>query len=352
MKALFVSNNWDQEVFVPEPMGIPRHDQLKGSWAEQLIECAGRVCYDAVGSGRPSGEYHKNLLLTQKHLSVAEHVHFTIEADLPAIVLHGIPDYSIAFSEEFGGMARYTFNLRHALEWPNNLLTHASRFSRYVERWDAVMKQVAFSLLPNVLEEPQMGPTDALWKFVPPIYDEEKFVTLFLEDSLVWSLEMNRHRFNISQRSGRFCDQTDRDDCIHPLLKAYLNQAGFLALNQEDGEKLWCDVKEGVTVDAINARTKLGNAIGSHLTQSKMVYMAVVEHLQPWLMDQGFDKITARKQARSAARYYLGQGLSTEKLFSASLRGWRHIFEMRCSPHADAAIATLMTQAQKLVFPN
>lgn len=53
-----------------------REDQLVGTPQEQLIEAAGRTCYDSMGKGRPSGEYHAHLL-DAEHGSVLEHVTFT-----------------------------------------------------------------------------------------------------------------------------------------------------------------------------------------------------------------------------------------------------------------------------------
>jgi thymidylate synthase (FAD) len=61
---------------VPEEMGSPRHDQLKGRDAQKLIELAGRVCYDSLGKGRNSEEYAKHILETN-HGSVMEHAQFT-----------------------------------------------------------------------------------------------------------------------------------------------------------------------------------------------------------------------------------------------------------------------------------
>lgn len=51
-------------------------DQLQGSSGAQLIEFAGRICYDSLGKGRPSSEYHQHIL-ESGHGSVTEHVSFT-----------------------------------------------------------------------------------------------------------------------------------------------------------------------------------------------------------------------------------------------------------------------------------
>jgi thymidylate synthase ThyX len=67
-------------------------------------------------------------------------------------------------------------------------------------------------------------------------------------------------------------------------------------------------------------------------------YDRVVKALIPWLLDRGVDKGTARKQARGAARGYLGNALYTELVFSASVAQWKRMIAQRCSAAADAEI--------------
>jgi thymidylate synthase ThyX len=50
------------------------------------------------------------------------------------------------------------------------------------------------------------------------------------------------------------------------------------------------------------------------------------------------DAFTARKQARGAARGYLGNALFTELIFSASVAQWRRILAQRLNAAADAEI--------------
>lgn len=348
MKCELVFNN----VTTPRPIPpsvwkAPLPGQMVGSGTEQLIELAGRGCYDSLGSGRPSREYHQHLLEV-KHYSVHEHVHVTIETDLPACIWHGIPDYTLVRTVD--RRTRITLNLRHCLEWPDNVVYRSERGDgeEMINRWGNLLREVAYALMPNVLPKPPESGED--WELMVPEYDTEQFITLFLEDSLVWSHEQVRHRHNISQRSGRFCDQTDRDDCIHPLLREYLNEAGYLALNPEDGHNLWRQAAPSVDGDEIRERTQLGNAIGSHLAQAKFIYAAVADRLQDWIArNKKMDRTSARKQARSAARYYLGSSTSTEMLFTASLRNWRALLAKRCSPAADAAINDLMEQARRVI---
>lgn len=116
---------WDgtDEVRVPEAMGKPRDDQMRGTAREQLVELAGRCCYDSLGKGRSSTDYAKHLL-DVGHLSVLEHAAFTVEFHLddgawskvaslflnrPSLWVRVIPDQ--VFS------VRVTMNLRHVREF-------------------------------------------------------------------------------------------------------------------------------------------------------------------------------------------------------------------------------------------
>ena len=54
--------------------------QLQGTPQEQLIEIAGRSCYDSFGRGRQSSDYHAHLLESE-HGSVLEHVSFTFRIE-------------------------------------------------------------------------------------------------------------------------------------------------------------------------------------------------------------------------------------------------------------------------------
>lgn len=313
---------------------IPPHQMQGKTAAERVIEIAGRGCYDSFGSGRPTKEYLRNLILEQKHGSVLEHVHFTllVDRELPVGLFLGVPDCS--FHEVVGGALRCTFNLRHAFEFPNNLTCRSDfdpHWGAYKQRWANVFRAVLGCLLPSVYEPLD---EDEPWHFSAPQTDTEAHVTLFLEDSLVWSHEMVRHRFNMSQRSGRFVDQTDRDVCTHPLTRDYLDESGNFSFEDEEFKQ----------------RRALGQAIGSLIAQSRLVYDMAVNQLQPYAADKlNLDKTPARKQARSAARYYLPNGLSTEMTFTASIRSWRGIFAQRVNPKADLAIYELMGAAKSLV---
>lgn len=60
------------EMIPQEKDAIQHKKQLQGSDCACLIETAGRCCYDSLGSGRPSAEYHQHIKEVG-HGSVTEH---------------------------------------------------------------------------------------------------------------------------------------------------------------------------------------------------------------------------------------------------------------------------------------
>ena len=95
--------------------------------------------------------------------------------------------------------------------------------------------------------------------------------------------ELVRHRVGvaISQRSTRYVDENESEWIWHPLIEAY---------NRENGHKP--GVHECIT----------GAACAQVQAQAQGAYKIVVGILQDWLTSKGVDKLTARKQARGAAR--------------------------------------------------
>jgi thymidylate synthase ThyX len=84
--------------------------------------------------------------------------------------------------------------------------------------------------------------------------------------------------------------------------------------------------------------------IAESIAADRRTYDTTVSALQSYLISKGLDKITARKQARGAARGYLGNALASEMLFSAPVSGWRWIISQRASRLADAEIRTIYCQ--------
>ena len=299
-------------VSVPKDMGTPRQDQLEGRPAEQLSELAGRVCYDSLGSGRNSKDYHKHIL-SVGHGSVMEHFHFTVQIrDKQSKFVEELLNRPGVFVRVLPDSIRVTVNLRAVIEWRE--ANPESTSCEVGERMVAAARDVA----PTIMGMTDTGirPNENGWEILPPETEDEKWVTLFLCGSRGMSYEQVRHGdwTAISQRSTRFCDETGSEWVLHPLYSIYLNET--------KDEDLKDEVKFAVDT-------------------CRELYASMTHRLQDWISSKGVDKLTARKQARGAARGYLGNSLYTELVFSASVRQWKRMLKQRCSPGADAEIRKL-----------
>lgn len=141
--------------------------------------------------------------------------------------------------------------------------------------------------------------------------------------------ELIRHRVGvaISQRSTRYVDEAESPWVDHPLVDAYLEAS-------DD--------------------TELKAAIQAAKDAGRKAYRETVKALEIWLNAQQVDKATARKQARGAARGYLGNALETELVWSANIRALLHVIKERGSIHADAEIRELavkLAQIMKIELP-
>jgi thymidylate synthase (FAD) len=152
---------------------------------------------------------------------------------------------------------------------------------------------------------------DHLVKVVEPSFMNEIHVSAWLCGSRAWSHEQVRHRMQMSQRSARFCDESESPWHMHPLLAQ--------------------DAQSRVLFTAIEKA-------------SKRAYNIVVDRLQADMMNKGLDALSARKQARGAARGMLGNALETQMIFTASLNEWLHIFRQRLNDAADAEIRVILSE--------
>lgn len=138
--------------------------------------------------------------------------------------------------------------------------------------------------------------------------------------------ELVRHRVGIaiSQRSTRYCDESESDWAWHPLLEAALREAQTCG---DGGIEDWGD--------------DLRHKVDNEKACCQATYGDIVLFVEGYLAARGVDKLTARKQARGAARGALGNALATELVWTANLRALRHFLEQRCSEFADAEIRLL-----------
>lgn len=323
---------WDggEEVHVPSEMGKPRADQLLGTSRERLVELAGRVCYDSCGTGRNSSDYHKHIQEVG-HLSVLEHAYatFHMEGNVDPVIFLNRPGLWV--ERALGGGWRVTANPRSILEWNRWSCPGASKVQvELAKEFGRELRGMASPLYPQIVREIEDRDVVGIPPFilceksaVEPQSDEERWVTMFMIGSRGFSHELVRHGdfTAISQRSTRFVDEDGSPWIDHPLVQEYV------AFHKNKYGQDMLDVTSLVKVSAGSA------------------YRHVASHLQSWLIERGVDKFTARKQARGAARGYLGNALQTELIFSASVGQWKRMLRMRCSAPADAEIRAVFSQA-------
>jgi hypothetical protein len=268
---------WDggDKIRIPDEMGKPRADQLQGSVFEQLSELAGRVCYDSVGSGRTSPEYHKHIKEVG-HLSVYEHTHMTVEIFMPLGVLSGIflnrPGLWVVPTKM--DSFRVTFNPRNILDWDawsdgmgvDDLVGKPSDYK--IGHILAYHAEQAYPMMvtPREREKDHVAWIKEHSKVVSPIGEEEKWVSMFMVGSRGFSHELVRHgdRTGISQRSTRFVAENESEWIDHPLVQEYDKH---LAKTKSVG-------------DAANFMGRIYE--GKNL--AKKIYGEVVDTLQPWLV--------------------------------------------------------------------
>lgn len=324
---------------IPEEMGKPKTGQLQGMPAEQLSELAGRVCYDSLGKGRDSQEFHKHVLEVG-HLSVYEHFHFTVVIELslgpndygtvrpgPLLYLYqAVANRPGVYIKPYGHRGvRLTVNMRSVLDWARfteQFVPKDTSQETVAKALGDALENIATQLAPMVVtpKRPVCSQTVEIGfglkmpvANMEPEDEHEKWATLFLSGSRGMSHEQVRHGdwTAISQRSTRFVDETDTPWVEHPLLEAY-----FIQTNNEPLKRRQLDLIE----------------------QARSVYRETVDSLEKWEIEKGVEKISARKQARGAARGFLGNALTTELVFSASVWQWKHMLRQRCSAPADAEI--------------
>jgi thymidylate synthase ThyX len=296
-----------------------RDDQMQGTVAERLAELAGRECYDSLGKGRGSADYHKHILEVG-HLSVLEHFNFTVELPLSGENVSSFLNRPGTFVSIENGIFHVTLNLRCVLDWGkwNN------------QGFNAVFLALAYyarELAPQIF--PVLQATDGTiltrkplnTALVKPDHTEAEWVSLRLVGSRGFSHEMVRHRFRtaVSQRSTRYVDESTSPWCLHPLVLEFIKQE--------------------------NPSMGISDTAYLCMKGAKEAYDQSVVLLEPWLIEKGVDKATARKQARGAARGFLGNALQTSMIYSASIAQWRRILALRCHPAADAEIRMIMADA-------
>lgn len=321
---------WDGDVKVkpPEEMGQPRADQLLITTGEVLSELAGRVCYDSLGRGRSSQDFHKHILEVG-HLSVYEHFQITVRysGSYDPRIFWNRPGIWV---ESDGDAVRLTYNPRVVLDWhkfENGAVGEHAMGNLYSYHLE---KACPYIVLPKARDADKLAFIESFLSVVPPRNDHEKWISLFMAGSRGYSHEQVRHgNFSaISQRSTRYVSEDESPWVDHPLVQDFLASDDVLPWDA-DGR-----IRGALTQTLIDTKA-----------MARRTYSHVVEQLEKWLINRGVDKLSARKQARGAARGYLGNALYTEMIFSASVAQWKHMLRMRASDGADGEIRAVYVEA-------
>jgi hypothetical protein len=196
---------------VPSEMGTPAGNQLQGCAFENLVELAGRVCYDSLGKGRNSRDYHRHILDVW-HGSVWEHVVTTIRVRAPFQ-----PGIANELMRKPGVWAEYLLdkwviclNLRAMLEWKRD------------EYFYNTICNVVEELCPMICEESDLitdpDGDDYFWEFMDENDKgrESLYISLYMTGSRGFSHEQVRHHWQcaVSQRSTRCGVRTGAGCCF------------------------------------------------------------------------------------------------------------------------------------------
>lgn len=304
---------YDGSMMPKNILGEPRHDQLQGTAREVVAELCGRICYDSLGQGRSSEQYHKHIKEVA-HLSTYEHTPLTY------VLL--VEDMSV-YPRLLNILSRRGINVENIGDNKfeisisfRALIEHSQYKDNKGRAFFHKAIELGRNLAPQILGEPEYYPLNDCTLFVTePTREANQWISIYMQGSRGFSHEQVRHRFAISQRSTRYVDESESDWEMHPLIYRYLD-------TQDD--------------DLIQ-RDKISLVESS----CRDLYDNLVKELQEFLIKQKVDKLSARKQARGAARGYLGNALSTEMIFSAPVEMWHRLIKQRCSRFADAEIRSL-----------
>lgn len=345
----------EEKLNIPLEMGEPIvGHHLTSTPHDNLIELAGRVCYDSmVPKSRNSTDYHKHIIEVQ-HTSVWDHVVFNMDIDpalcyaadtnfeaictimahcanRPGVYTRYIPerwarDGLEAWTYKQRASIRVTLNLRALREWskfnPEVLLLDKTSADALQETF----RQHAKRKCPLAMQDFQPSrERDGHIQPVAPSHPEEIYITLFftrVSRGLSHELVRHRHMAGISQRSTRYCDESESNWCVHPLMRG-------LPESQE--------------------------AFDTVLSIAKGGYKVVNNEVKAALLAKGADKFTALKQARGAARGLLGNALETELVYTTNLAQWKRMIAQRANPAADAEIRETFEEVKALLtseFPE
>jgi flavin-dependent thymidylate synthase len=268
---------------------------------------------------RNSKDYHAHINEVN-HTSVQEHMVFTMKfpgnthlewfINRPGMYLY--PTSSALF---------VTMNMRACREYSINGFYNPT-IGALIEQAGSFLAPLSMGKNLTITQEAIDAITDN--KFKPA---HQYFQSFYIDGiSRGLSHELIRHKYEtaVSQRSTRYVDESESEWAWHPLIQKY-----------------WSEVSKISDLPENQLTIMHQNTIGNYQEYSSALYENCVKFLQEAMISSGIDKFSARKQARGAARGILGNALSTELVFTASLNQWLWMIASRCNDGADAEIRLL-----------
>jgi thymidylate synthase (FAD) len=171
---------------------------------------------------------------------------------------------------------------------------------------------------------------------------EHYHVSVFIEGiSRGCSLELLRHRlFNVSQRSTRYTDESERTVVAEPELSSIIEKyyqddrrTPYISGIPLEDHELYENFRYGVE-EAFNRYDK---AVNYYLARAAV---------------KGLKGTAARKYARGKARDLLPHALETKLVLTGNIRNWRHVLEMRSDRFAETEIRRLAAHFWTALVPH
>lgn len=318
------------ELVLPREHFTHIEHQLDSTPGDNLIEVAGRVCYDSFDQkkSRSSQDYHAHIQEVGHH-SVTGHGSVTIVIGNE----RQAKDFAWQYRDEPGwciapGTADEYFYVSANIRFLNRVCRSTTidlaRSSQIID----LLVAKAVSLYPMSMNVTTSGnaifyphvETDHMIKTLKT--QNHYFITMLLEMSRSCSAEWNRHLFEsaLSQESTRYVEIKDiGSDIYHPFLRR---------------------------VEDTNVYDKIKEIIDLYRSDSLIAYQEVYEILNTFLCDVfPSEKLANKKIARGAAARLLPMGVKTKQVYTASLRQWKEIFAQRITESADLEIRLLAQKA-------
>lgn len=338
---LVYRNDIPNELKIPKEVlpesGVPFGHHFQSTPQDNLIELAGRICYDSCKSEktRSSADYHKHINEVG-HGSVQEHCNLTFETEYPleSVLIACVNRPGVWIDRNQNSAAiRITTNMRAIKEWPL-WRSRLAQFGSGFIGWDIQTKAKKYA--PLTLADITSHNLSASIIAVKPIFPEEIWLSFYISEvSRGLSHEWVRHKYQtaISQRSTRYVDESESNWVWHPLILKYQKKI-------ENSLHNWACYDKWVL-----------ETLSQNINAAQGYYETMVSVIERELVSEGVDKFTARKQARGAARGVLGNALSTEMIWSGSLAQIIRIIKQRATEAADAEIRLLANELYEIVQP-